>query len=252
MAKGFKHGAGGGGASLNFKVVGGTSAPASPKENTVWVNTDVEITSWVFSVTEPENPSDGMVWISTGKTSPVAFNALKKNGIMVYPISAKQYVSGKWVSKEAKSYQNGAWVERIAHIFQSGAGAIQDLSYFNQTNGIVNVSDDAIVLGLTSEIAAYTNVAVRTSAAVDVSNFSSFVVDATCTLQVTDTWSGRICISKTAFNESSAMSDLASYTKFEADSERKKYTLDISTLTGEYYLGIFGGTRATIFNMYFE
>lgn len=110
MAKGLKHGAGGG-ASLNFKVVGGTSAPASPKENTIWVNTSAEITSWVFSVTEPETPAAGMVWISVGTTSPVEFNALKKNSIMVYPLSAKQYVSGAWVDKEAKSYQDGAWVD---------------------------------------------------------------------------------------------------------------------------------------------
>ena len=55
MAKGFKHGAGGG-ASLNFKVVGGTAAPASPKENTVWVNTSTAITGWAFCMEEPETP----------------------------------------------------------------------------------------------------------------------------------------------------------------------------------------------------
>ena len=44
---------GGGGASLNFKVVGGTSTPSSPKENTIWVNTDAEISSWAFSAEEP-------------------------------------------------------------------------------------------------------------------------------------------------------------------------------------------------------
>lgn len=53
----------------------------------------------------------GQVWISTGTSSTLAFNALKKNGIQVYPISAKQYVSGAWVDVEAKSYQGGEWVE---------------------------------------------------------------------------------------------------------------------------------------------
>ena len=93
----------------NFTVCGNPQ-PASPKENTIWVNTDVEITSWAFSATGPENPSEGMVWISVGTSSPVAFNALKKNVIQVYPMSAKQYVSGAWVDKTAQSYQNGAWV----------------------------------------------------------------------------------------------------------------------------------------------
>lgn len=108
MAKGFKHGAGGG-APLNFKVVGGTSAPASPKENTIWINTNTDVSSWDFSATEPETPSEGMVWITTGKSSTAPFNALKKNNITVYPISAKHYIDGAWVDKTAKIYQGGVW-----------------------------------------------------------------------------------------------------------------------------------------------
>lgn len=102
---------GGGGGGLNFSVVGGTTAPSNPKENMIWVNTSVAITTWVFSATVPENPVQGMVWISTGTSSTVAFNALKKNGIQVYPISAKQCVSGAWVDKTAKSYQGGEWAD---------------------------------------------------------------------------------------------------------------------------------------------
>lgn len=100
----------GGGNPLNFKVVGSTTQPTDPKENMIWVNTSTAITDWVFSATQPSAKS-GRVWISTGTSSPVEFNALKKNGIQVYPISAKQYVSGSWVDKEAKSYQGGKWVE---------------------------------------------------------------------------------------------------------------------------------------------
>lgn len=112
---------GGGSGGLNFQIVGGTTAPASPKENTIWVNTSAEITSWAFSATEPETPSAGMVWISVGTTSPVTFNALKKNNITVHPISSKQYVSGAWVDREAKSYQNGAWADWWnGHLYEYG------------------------------------------------------------------------------------------------------------------------------------
>lgn len=44
---------GGGGNSLNFEVVGGTTEPASPKENTIWINTDVPVKEWMFSNTNP-------------------------------------------------------------------------------------------------------------------------------------------------------------------------------------------------------
>lgn len=106
----FLYGNCGGGSNLNFKVVGGTTQPENPKENTIWVNTDTEITSWSFSATEPGSPVEGMVWISTGTSSTVEFNALKKNGIHVYPLSEKQYVGGAWVNVGVKSYRKGEWV----------------------------------------------------------------------------------------------------------------------------------------------
>lgn len=111
MAIGRTNAGAGGSGGVNFKVVGGTTEPASPKENTIWVSTSDTITGWAFSVTEPESPVEGMVWISTGTSSTVAFNALKKNTVQVYPISAKQYIDGEWVSVEAKSYQGDQWVD---------------------------------------------------------------------------------------------------------------------------------------------
>lgn len=110
MAIGRTNAGAGGSGGVNFKVVGGTTEPASPKENTIWVNTSVTIPSWVFSATEPGSPVEGMVWITTGTASNVAFNALKKNDVQVYPQSAKQYVGGTWVEKEIMIYQNGEWV----------------------------------------------------------------------------------------------------------------------------------------------
>ena len=101
---------GGGGAALNFKVVGNPQ-PTSPSENTIWLNTDVPIASWYFQAEQPENMAEGDVWFTVGTSSTVEFNALKKNGIQVYPLSAKQMVSGALVDKTAKSYQNGKWVD---------------------------------------------------------------------------------------------------------------------------------------------
>lgn len=102
---------GGGGGGLNFAIVGSTTQPSAPKENTIWINTDSKITGWVFSPEAPESPAEGLVWIKTGLFSAAAFNAMKKNGIYVYPITANQYISGAWVSVTAKSFIGGAWVD---------------------------------------------------------------------------------------------------------------------------------------------
>lgn len=107
MAKGFKHGAGGG-SSLNFKVVGNPQ-PANAKENTIWINTDDKITGWDFTLVEPSAPTEGMIWVCTNFYSITPFNALKKNSLMVYPVLAKQYLGGLWLVKEAMIYQGGTW-----------------------------------------------------------------------------------------------------------------------------------------------
>jgi hypothetical protein len=64
---------------------------------------------------------EGFVWIKTGTSSTAAFNALKKNGIQVYPISANQYTGGAWVAKPTKIRKNSAWVDFRTYMMQGGA-----------------------------------------------------------------------------------------------------------------------------------
>ena len=99
------------GVKLNFEVVGSVVEPASPTENMIWINTDVEIAGYKFSATEPENPIEGMAWITVGNSSAVSFSMIDDDSVTIYPLSAKQYVSGAWVSVETKSYQGGVWVD---------------------------------------------------------------------------------------------------------------------------------------------
>lgn len=108
------------GAELNFAVVGGTTEPIDPVENTIWVNTDTEITGWVFSAEEPTTPAEGMVWIATGVLSNVAFDIIKNVSAKIYPVSVKQYFNGEWVEKTAKSYQAGTWNAWVVYLFRIG------------------------------------------------------------------------------------------------------------------------------------
>lgn len=108
------------GAELNFDVVGGTTQPSNPTENAIWVNTNVGITSWVFSATVPSNPIEGMVHFTTSSAAVAEFNALSENDIRVYPTGCSQYVGGTWVSKDAKTYQNGQWLSWILYLYKKG------------------------------------------------------------------------------------------------------------------------------------
>ena len=147
MAKGFKHGAGGTDA-LNFKVVGGTTQPESPKENTIWVNTDTEISGWVFSPEEPAEPSGGLVWIGLGTASPAPFNALKKGGLYCFPASCRQYAGGAWENADAYLWKDGAWVQfgsALPPYFYKDGDANVDLQFYGagkNADGYITIKAD--------------------------------------------------------------------------------------------------------------
>jgi hypothetical protein len=181
MAKGFKHGATG--TALNFNVVGNPQ-PVNPKENTIWIDTDTPITSFEFRATEPPAPLEGMVWIQTGTSSTVEFNALKKNGIQVYPISASQYVGGTWVSKTTKTYQNGELTGWERYLYKSGdefdsctGGWIGEARNFPAGNGgqiptITRNPTDLSVKGI-----AYRGSVVRCENTIDITGYSNLEFD---------------------------------------------------------------------------
>lgn len=110
----------GGGAGLNLKVVGGTTPPENPAENTIWVNTTAAINGYAFSTTEPLSPAGGMVWFKTGTDAAAAINVDKKNTVMLYPTACSQYVDGAWVDKTAETYLGGAWVGWYVYLLKLG------------------------------------------------------------------------------------------------------------------------------------
>lgn len=98
-----------GGGGLNFEVVGGTEQPENPAENTIWVETETEITEWTFQPSDPSEPVEGMVWIKTANRAQIDINATTKNSIILYLTNSLQYNSATWVTKPTKIYQSGEW-----------------------------------------------------------------------------------------------------------------------------------------------
>ena len=177
-----------GGGGLNFSVVGGLTQPANPKENMIWVPTDVDITGYSFSATEPAASVEGMVWITIGTSSTAEFNALKKNEIRVYPIKAKQYISGAWVDAIAKSYHEGKWVDWLTYLYHAGdqctyitGGWEQNPNYFSQASGDTKFSNSGSVTFGANSITVTSNsgnsAIVSTKKAVDFTPYSKLKFD---------------------------------------------------------------------------
>lgn len=106
-------GSGGGGAGgSELTIVGGTTRPAKATQNMIWIDTDVEITNYILSAAEPEEPVEHMVWITIRTDAPIKVaSPVGGDWITVYPISAQQCINGEWIVKDTKNYQDGVWVE---------------------------------------------------------------------------------------------------------------------------------------------
>jgi hypothetical protein len=105
--------------SLNFNVVGGTTEPTNPKENTIWVNTETKIGHWSLEPTEPTARFDnsslqvGDVWVKTLNTNGImSFNPLKKNDIDIHIAhTIYQWDGSKWARANGTIYGTNASVE---------------------------------------------------------------------------------------------------------------------------------------------
>lgn len=228
---------GGGGAALNFKVLAyATEADlqaATPAENTIGIITETPITSWIFSATEPSPAAAGMVWITVGTASTFEFNALKKNAIQIYPISAKQYVSGAWMDVTAMSYQGGEWVAWVSYIAINEEEWNKTLPYpgLSYSYGSYYFTDDALQGYVSGNLKAVT---VVTKELVDFSdiNHVKFLYDLSADLGTNGQLLAVISSSKTSANEEYIIGELL----IKTAATNKAAVLDVSGITGSYYL----------------
>lgn len=104
----------------NFTVVGGTTQPSNPAENTIWINTNTMITSYGFgqglTVEFINNATNGAVWIITGNNTKSAMTMSKDEDIWICPMNAYQMVNGSFTSKPVRAYINGAWINPSVQI----------------------------------------------------------------------------------------------------------------------------------------
>lgn len=224
---------------LNFRVIGSLVQPAAPKENTIWVNTDTTITSWVFAPEAPTNPEGGMIFFKTDKTSPVGFNALRKNKIAVLPTSAQQYIGGKWANKEAYAYIGGKWVQfswTRVYLYNRGdscnaiTGGYQEIS--KSTGGTHEESSamtsNAIHLKVVNYSQHASNIGRSTVNKVDLTNAKTIHISGNC-IYTEDLVGVMVCNSR-------SLDDNGVASAYIRNSGAIDLTIDVSNLTGSYYI----------------
>lgn len=362
----------GSGAGLNFKIVGGTTQPANPSENTIWVNTDADITGWMFSAKNPfigeivESASvlsgtvdtsvlnqtgysfrkvndgkavmaffnsdssvgvmlvsrdrdackiskvpkittidttttieaennfiydgdtyyyayilfnktmyyildaepidctsyavlanalattyniDNKVWIKSGEISTVSFNALKKNGITVYPISAKQYINGTWDGKTAQSFQNGEWVEWLPEgaLYWHGnecvdiTGGWTSKAWKMQSDAGGTSSDETFTITRNPDNLTFTKTGLygavmHTVNKIDLTNAKAIHFNGEMYAGGTNYYWARFCV-WSSITGSFWSTNAVAVQNGVVGEVVKEFSLDVSSLDGTYYVG---------------
>jgi hypothetical protein len=162
------------GAGLNFKIIGTTTQPSNPSENTIWINTNSGITGWMFSPIAPESPTNGFVWIELASSSLVRMNTISENEIYICPIKASQYISGAWLDVDMRVYQNGKWKSSRFYLFEPGTGIASGYSKFtlSQTSyGQQTIDSEHIYIKMMTGWQGY-SVKAKLKEPIDVTNYS--------------------------------------------------------------------------------
>lgn len=225
---------GGSGASLVLTAVG-NPRPTSPQQNTIWVDTDTEITGWAFSATEPENPIDGLMWVTIGATGSVKVaSPVGGDWITVYPILAKQNLGGTWVNKIAQSYQDGAWADWVAEgVLYDKGNQCEHVTggWYTPVSDTGNVvyNSGSIFIEQTMDKNAYTQVATRNK--IDLSGYS--------TLKINVTELSRAANSKPGLTVAKTLGGSITRVATQFIDSTGVVSLDVSTISEELYICVY-------------
>lgn len=223
---------------VNVRLVGNPK-PEAAAEGTIWIDTDAEITGWAFQTDAPDSPAEGMVWIATSDNATVPVNTVKNSQIIVYPIAAYQYLSGAWVQKAAQTYSDGAWQEWHTYLFREG-------QVNNAVTGGINGTIQDGVIYFHASVAVSNNKTYTTINKIDLTNVSKMK----CVFVSPNTVSGiyfRLLVPNARKNgENVTTSYLVAYkgTTSPFAGWRYEVTLDVSGLSGEYYVGYAWGVSS--------
>lgn len=166
---------GSGGGGLNLKVVGSTTKPTNPRENTIWVNTTTAITGYVLSPTQPETGTEGLVWLKTADTG-VEINVGRKNAVLLHLASGMLYTGSAWKNVECYAFSNGVWTQfSFLRVYLYNAGNQCDAltggwAITNHGGGTSKLLDDYIEVSHTSGSNRISNI--HTKSKVNINGYS--------------------------------------------------------------------------------
>ena len=261
MGNCFLHGNGGN--QLDFKLVAYATEDellaATPKENTIGVETD-SFNGYVIDATEPENPTDRMLWVQVSDTSPRKFPATKDKTIYIKPVKCWQYVDGDWKVIVSYLYKDATW-KAIGRLYlyrnrdynRNIANELKTLafSYSSQDNCKTTFASNERGLGIYVTTELYgedakkgaCNIFQKSEPGVplhkyDLTDFKTLNFTGFC--DPTESSSSSVIygcwdvMGAYGYSDSNRLKASAKFTKYNSE----PVVIDVSALEGEYFIGV--------------
>lgn len=236
----FNYGKGGtGSAALNitaYSTVG--SLPASADEGAVAIITSTAINDVYVSADEPGSPSSGDIWLWLGHNQLVDIDI--GSNILLPPKAAFQYSGSAWEYKESYVYSSSAWVEVTLYVYDTGDFYLAD-SYSGVSYGGNNWS--AVSVSLESGFIKY--LCTGTGDREQRYGWTTTLVDLTDVDTVRINYSTAGAIDTLTFKISTTRTNTAVVSSNGTYGASHTKDLDVSSLSGEYYIGLYGGRSTT-------
>lgn len=214
----------GNGGNDRLQVATGLAEPQNPRENMLWVKSDKAGRKYVFAAEAPESPFEGLIWFRA-----TAAGIITQTNV---------YTGGTWDSVDTYMYLGGEWVQIAATSAYLLNGSDQGTSFTGGWKGVryywssslpggvptVTWAEDGVSITASSTAAGSLLV---TEKAVDVSQYSELIVDCASA-------SDQVFIQLSTGTGDQFKTGQAASGNITVGS----IPLDISALTGAYYIGI--------------
>lgn len=123
-------GGGGNSGGLNLDVISSTTRPTDPTENTIWINTDIELGRVLLQPMTPTEVAEGDVWINTainyrsvGQSVIVTqFNipVMEDPYLTICVNTVLQYNGSEWIRPDVEVFIGGEWRPKALYLFDHG------------------------------------------------------------------------------------------------------------------------------------
>lgn len=142
-------------------------------------------------------------------------------------------------------------LQYILYLFKAGKGAKVELYTAKEQNASISISNESIIFNTSAANLAYSQMVLRNAEAIDISQRNTLCFDLDCSnAQPSLKVAGALVCSNTAWAIGADASTFAASYKIKKNETSHTVSLDISALTGSYYMGVTGAWVGHVYNIY--